>query len=75
MLTFRTVWLLRNLSFDGEVCLRDGTNAAFFIISPSLAFAGKHGKRHAMHVYKPQAVSDWLNPHSWSAFGYIDNLP
>ena len=40
----------------------------FIISSPSLAIAGKHGKRHAM----PQAVSDWLNPHSLgtiSAFG------
>ena len=24
-----TVWLLRNLSLDGELCLRDGKNVAF----------------------------------------------
>ena len=50
------------------------------ISSPSLAVAGKHGKRHAMRANKPQAVwpvSVWLNPHSvgtMSAFGYIENL-
>ena len=26
---FRTVWLLRNLSLDGELCLCDDKNAAF----------------------------------------------
>ena len=39
--------------------------------------AGKHGKRHAIRAHKPQAVSDWLNPHSFgtmSAFGCIENL-
>ena len=43
--------------------------------SPSLAVAGEHRKRHAMRAHKPQAVSDWLNPHSlgtMSAFGYIE---
>ena len=25
----RTVWLLRNLSLDGKLCLRDSKNAAF----------------------------------------------
>ena len=25
----RTVWLLRNLSLDGQLCLRDSKNAAF----------------------------------------------
>ena len=57
--------------------LCDGKNAAFFISSPSLAVAGKHGKHHAMHALKPQAVSDWLNPNSLGtmpAFGYIENL-
>ena len=56
---------------------RDDKNAAFFISSPSLAIAGEHGKRHAMPVHKPQAVSDWLNAHSLgtiSAFGSIANL-
>ena len=44
---------------------------------PSLAVAGEHGNRHAMPAHKPQAVSDWLNPHSLgtiSAFGSIPNL-
>ncbi len=61
---FRTVWLLRNLSLDGELCLRDDKNGASIISSPSIAVAGEHGKRHAMPAHKPQAVSDWLNPHS-----------
>ena len=26
---FRTDWLLHSLSLDGELCLRDGKNAAF----------------------------------------------
>ena len=33
------------------------------IISPSLAVAGEHGKRHVMRAHKPQYVSDWMNPH------------
>ena len=78
MPTVRTVWLLLNLILDGELCLRDGNNAAFvFTSSPSIAVAGKHGKHHAMRAHKPQAVSHWLNPHSlWTmlAFGYIDSL-
>ena len=47
------------------------------IYSPYLAVAGEHGKRHAMAAHKPQAVPDWLNPHSLgtiSAFGSIVNL-
>ena len=47
------------------------------ISSPSLAIVDKHGKRHAMPAHKPQAVSNWLNPHSLgtiSAFGSIANL-
>ena len=31
--------------------------------SSSIAVAGKPGKRPGMPVHKPQAVSDWLNPH------------
>ena len=54
---FHTFWLLRNFSLDDELCLRDVKNAAFKS-SPSLAIAGKHGKRHAMPAHKPQAVSD-----------------
>ena len=49
----------------------------FYIISsPSLTVSGEHGKCHAMHAHKPQAISDWLNLHSFgnvSAFGYIEN--
>ena len=47
------------------------------ISSPSLAVVGEHEKRHAMAVQKPQAVSDWLNPHSLgtnTTFGSIANL-
>ena len=40
--------VVSNLSLDGELCLRDDKNAAFFISSPSLAVAGEHGKHHAM---------------------------
>ena len=29
MQTFRAVWLLRNLTLDGKVCLRDDNNAVF----------------------------------------------
>ena len=29
MPTFRIVWLLRNLSFDGKLCVYDDKNAAF----------------------------------------------
>ena len=32
MWTFRTVWLLRNLSLEGELCPRDGKNAAFLYV-------------------------------------------
>ncbi len=32
---------------------------------PSLAVAGKPGKRRSMPAYKPQAVSDRLNPYSY----------
>ena len=49
----------------------------FCINLPSLAVAGKHGKRRAMRAHRAQAVSDWLNPHSLGtmlAFGYIENL-
>ena len=43
MPTFRRVWLLRNLSLGGKLCLRDDKNTAFTNISlPSLAIAGEH---------------------------------
>ena len=64
MSTFRAVWLLRNLSLDGELCLRDGKNAAFVILfkfTISISVAGEPGKRHARHANMPQAVSGWLN--------------
>ena len=32
MQTFRTVWLLGNLSLDGELFLRDGKNVAFLLV-------------------------------------------
>ena len=73
MPTFRVVWLLRNLSLDGKLCLRDVKKIL------RLCKPGEYGKRHAVHAHrpKPQAVSDWLNPHSlgtMSAFGCIENL-
>ena len=44
---------------------------------PSLAVAGQHGKRHAIPADQPQAISEWLNPHSIgtiSAYGSIANF-
>ena len=77
--TFHIVWLLRNLSLGGKLCLRDDTNTAFVysVSSPSLVIAGEPGKRHAMRAHRKEAVSDGLNPHSlgiMSAFGCIENL-
>ena len=49
----------------------------FFIRSPYIDVAGKHGKRHAMRAHKPQTYSNWLDPHSlgtMSAFGYFENF-
>ena len=72
-----TVCLLRNLSLDGALCLRDGKKCCISISSASLAVGGEHGKRHAMSMHKPKVVSDWLNLHSLgtiSAFGRIANL-
>ena len=74
----RTVWLLRNLSLDDQLCLRDTSkNVAFLLTSPSLAVAGKHVKRHARRAQKRQADFAWLNPHSLgtiSTFDIIANL-
>ena len=62
MQTFRTVWLLRDLSLDGKLCLRDDRSDASaestrsdasrestprFISSPYLAVVNKHGRHHA----------------------------
>ena len=55
MPTFRIVWLLRNLSLGGNLCLRDDKNTAF-VSSPSLAIAGEHGKRHETRAHKQEAV-------------------
>ena len=47
------------------------------MISPSLAMAGEHRKRHTMRAHKQKAVSDGLNPLSlgtMSASAYIENL-
>ena len=71
-----TVWLLRNLSLDGQLCLRDSKNAEFLLSSPSLGVAGKHVKRHARRAQNRRADFDWLNPHSLgtiSAFRSIAN--
>ena len=70
-------WLLHNFSLDGELCLRDGKNGAFVLSSPSFVVVGQHRKRLARRAHMPQAVYDWLNPHSlgtMSAFNYIENL-
>ena len=78
MPTFRIVWLLRNFSLGGKLCLRDDKNTAFVCVSsPSLAIGGEHGKRHNTRVHKQEGVSDWLNPHSlgtMSIFGCIEKL-
>ena len=67
-----TVWLLRNLSLDGKLCLRDSKNGAFF--SPSLAVAGKHVKRHARRAQKRQADFDLLNPYSLGTISTFDSM-
>ena len=46
MPTFHIVWLLRNMSLGGKLCLRDEKILRLYISSPSLAIAGEHGKRH-----------------------------
>ena len=45
-----------------ENCVSVMTRILRLYCSPSLAIADEHGKRHAMHAHKPQAVSYWLNP-------------
>ena len=42
---FRIVWLLRNLSLGGKLCLRDDKKTAFVQVH-GLAIAGEHRKRH-----------------------------
>ncbi len=77
MQTFRAVWLLRNLSLDSELFLRDGKNAAFRKSLPSLIVADEPGKPHALRAHIPEGATDWLNPLSlgtMSASAYIENL-
>ena len=76
MQTFRAVWLLRNLSQDGELFLRDCKNAEF-VQFKSLIIADDPRKRHALRAYMPEVATDWLNPLSlgtMSASAYIENL-
>ena len=71
------VWLLRNLSLGGKLCLRVDKKYLVCISSPSLAITDEPGNRHATRARRQEAVSDWLNPHSlgtMSAFGCIENL-
>ena len=60
--TFHIVWLLRNLSFDGKLCLRDDKNTEFHPLSLQASL---------------ENVMLRLNRHSlgtMSAFGCIENL-
>ena len=73
---FHIVWLLRNLSLGGKLCLRD-EKYCVCISSPSLANSDEPGIRHATRAHRQEVVSDWLNPHSLgniSALGCIENL-
>ena len=58
---FRTVWLLRNLSLDGELFLRDGKNAAFVKSLPSLLMllncSEKLRKLEIIFVYKMTLIN------------------
>ena len=78
MYTFRTVWLLRNLSLDGELFLRDGKNAAFVkVYHFSSLQVSLENVRHALSAHMPDAATDWLNPLSlgtMSASAYIEKL-
>ena len=50
--TFRAVWLFRDLTLHGKLCLRNDNNAAFVcIISTPLAMTGEHRKHHTMHAH------------------------
>ena len=72
---FRRVWLLRNLSLDGELFLRDGKNAAFVQVYHLSSLQWSLENVTLTHI--PEAAADWLNPLSlgtMSASAYIDNL-
>ena len=46
-------------------------------LSPSLAMAGEHRKRHTLRAHNQEGDSDWLNPLSLgtlSASAYVENL-
>ena len=54
--------VLRNLSLDGKLCLRDDKICCLCIISPSLAMEGQPEKRHNVHAQQQEVVSGWLTP-------------
>ena len=77
MPTFRIVWLLRNLSLGGKLCLRDDKNSAFVSVHHPLPLQASIENVTLRRTHKQEAVSDWLNPHSlrtMSAYGCIENL-
>ena len=55
--------VLRNLTLDGKLCLRDDKKCCLCcIISPSLAMEGQPEKRHNVLAQQQEVVSDWLTP-------------
>ena len=74
----RTSWLLRNLSLDGEVCLRNDKNVAFLKVHHLKPVqASMENATLCARISRKQALSDWLNPHSLgiiSACSSIANL-
>ena len=56
-----TVWLLRNLSLYGKLCLRDEkmlrlSSTYMFVVSARYYFT-------LSVAFMPQSVDDWLHPH------------
>ena len=75
MYTFRTVWLLLNLSLDGELFLRDGKNAAFVKVYHLSSL--QVSLENVTLWVRTEAATDWLNTLSlgtMSASTYIENL-
>ena len=72
---FRTVWLLCNLSLDGELFLRDGKNAAFVkVYHLSLLQANVENITLGTHI-SCKLFLIWWNPNTlgtMSAFGFIE---
>ena len=71
------VVILRNLTLDGKLCLRDDKKCCLCIISPSLAKEDQPENRHNVRAQQKEAVSDWLNTFSegnTSASAYIENV-